>query len=147
MDWERKKRDQFVPTNYTWLLWGILLLHGSNSCAWTSGDQWRQERSGGPPEQATGPASLARMIPIVGMKSKHPLPLISLAREGDRHLGEAAPSPVAHENCLPGWQPQLGWRRNPVHPRRPSWQRRCEPFVVAYELRTSAKHPGGFSPT
>lgn len=77
------------------------------------------------------------------MKSKHALPLISLAKEGDRHLGEAAPSPEAHENCLPGWQPQLGWRRDPMHP---SWQNQQEQFVAVHKLRTSARHPGSFPP-
>lgn len=101
-----------MPTNYTWLLRSILPLQRSNPRAWTFGDQWRQQRSRGPLEEAPWLASLARIIPVGGMKSKHSLPLISLAKEGDRHLVEAAPSPEAPENCLPGWQPWLGWRRD-----------------------------------
>jgi len=40
-----------------------------NLCAWMSGDQWRQKKSGGSLEEAAGLASLARIIPVWGMKS------------------------------------------------------------------------------
>lgn len=103
------------------------------------GEVWRS--SGRLLEEAAGLALLTRIIPVGGLKSKHLLALILLAKEGDRYLGEASPSPVAHENSLPGWQPHFGWRRDRMHPWCPSWQSWHEPFMMVHELRTSARQP------
>lgn len=95
---------------------------------------WRS--SGRLLEEGAGLALLTRIIPVGRLKSKHSLALIFLAKEGGRHLGEAPPSPVAHENSLPGWQPHLGWRRDAVHPGWIPWQSWHEPFMMVHELRT-----------
>lgn len=88
---ERKSRGQLVP----------LAVLGNPATAWVKPvclDLWGSAeveevwRSPGRLlDEAAGLALLTRITHVERLKSRHPLALILMAKEGDRHLGELPP--------------------------------------------------------